>query len=432
MDYLSGLGCGTKGLSSRHQIKLGNMRCLFNLLTQNREMARADMVRLANLSPTTVSALVDELVQENLVVEMGHAQTAQTGRRPINLRINGSGRQIPVFSFDRRGMQYTLYNLQMEVLESIFIEAHEDAASAERDVSSACAEAMRSVLRERSTLYRREIAPVICVCLPGAYSPSRQVFVLSPMGEILRRDALAALEEEFQMPIFIGSRAQSMAYAEKKRLERLGETANELLYVHVGEDVSAGIISGGEIFVGADGYAGEIGHMTIHYNGRPCICGSRGCLERYVNVDAVIERAEQIVNLGRVISPVCTRDDGRGKLTLEEIGAAYEANERAIVDAIDNVAAQLFAGIYSVVCLMGIRRVVIGGGIERLGKGFLNALHALARRRAENGLMDGISIEYGGVTSENPGIGVAEYFIDRKFEIGNRRARGNSDADKIL
>lgn len=422
MDYLSGSGRGTKGLSSRHQIKVGNMRRLFNLLSQNREMARADMVRLANLSPTTVSALVDELVQENLVVEMGHAQTAQTGRRPINLRVNGSGRQIPVFTFDRGGMRYTLYNLQMEVLESIFIEAREDAAYAERDVGAACAEAMRSMLRERSTLYRREIAPVICVCLPGIYSPSRRAFVLSPKGEILPRDVLTALEEEFRTPIFVGNIAQSMAYAEKKRLERSGETIADLLYVRVGRDVCAGIISGGEVFAGADGFAGEIGHMTIQYNGRPCGCGGSGCLERYVNVDAVIERVEQIVNLGRVSSSVCMRDGGQVRLTLEEIAAAYDANERVIVDAVDNVAAQLFAGIYSVVCLMGIRRVIIGGGVERLGQGFLNALRALAQRRAENGLMDGIAIEYGGVTSKDPGIGVAEYFIDRKFEIGNRRA----------
>ena len=88
----------------------------------------------------------------------------------------------------------------------------------------------------------------------------------------------------------------------------------------------------------------------------------------------------------------------------------------------DNIAAQLFAGIYSAVCVTGIRRVIIGGGIERLGSGFLSRLRHLAKRTDANLLMHGITFDYGRITAENSGIGVAEYFIDKKFEIGRKRS----------
>ena len=72
------------------------------------------------------------------------------------------------------------------------------------------------------------------------------------------------------------------------------------------------------------------------------------------------------------------------------------------------------------VCVTGIRRVIIGGGIERLGVGFLNRLRFLAKRTNDNLLMHGITFDYGRITAENSGIGVAEYFIDKKFEIGRK------------
>ena len=424
MHYLAETNGGMEKLTNQQLIKEENIKCLFNLLNRSREMARADMVRVTGLSPTTVSALVDELVRENLVVETGYARTMQTGRKPINLRINASGRQIPVFSLSRWGVRYTLYNLQLEVLETLFV-PHDseryggfapDAADSNPDAGRDYADIIRDVLVNRSQLYHPEIALVVCICFPGIYLPEQRIFSMSAMHISLKMEALTALERELKVPLFFGNSSQSLAYAEKKRLDADGKQTDDLIYVNVCEGVGAGIISGGDLFSGRNNFAGEIGHVTINYKGRPCACGGRGCLEQYVNVDAVAERAEQI----NQFKPLESFAGRRGKLTLEMIGAAYDAGEREIVEAIDNVAAQLFSGIYSVVCVTGIRRVLIGGGIERLGDGFLQRMRFLAKRTDGNLLMHGLTFDYGRITAENSGIGVAEYFIDKKFEIGRK------------
>ena len=428
MYYLSGPGNGAEKLTNQQLIKEENIKCLFNLLNRNRSMARADMVRVTGLSPTTVSALVDDLVRENLVVETGYARTMQTGRKPINLRINASGRQIPVFSFSRWGVRYTLYNLQMEVLETLFVSHNadryggfeENADDPNPDAGGDYAAIIRDVLLGHSRFYRPEIALVIGICFPGIYLPEKRAFSLSAMHVSLSHDTLAALERDLSVPLFFGNSSQSLAYAEKKRLDLEGEETQDLIYVNVCEGVGAGILSGGEIFTGKDNFAGEIGHVSINYNGRPCSCGGRGCLEQYVNVDAVIERIAQIAAFRPVETLTQLQAEHPGKPTLEMIGAAYDAGEREIVDAINNVAAQLFAGIYSVVCVTGIRKVIIGGGIEALGNGFLQRLRFLAKRTNGNLLMHGLTFDYGRVMAENCGIGVAEYFIDKKFEIGRK------------
>ena len=139
-------------------------------------------------------------------------------------------------------------------------------------------------------------------------------------------------------------------------------------------------------------------------------------------MDAVIEQIAQIAAFRPVETLTQLQAEHPGKPTLEMIGAAYDAGEREIVEAINNVAAQLFAGIYSVVCVTGIRKVIIGGGIEALGQGFLQRLRFLAKRTNGNLLMHGLTFDYGRVMVENCGIGVAEYFIDKKFEIGRKPA----------
>ena len=429
MHYLSEPAGGMEKLTNQQLIKEENIKCLFNLLNRNREMARADMVRVTGLSPTTVSALVDELVRENLVVETGYARTMQTGRKPINLRINAGGRQIPVFSFSRWGVRYTLYNLQLEVLESIFVSLDseryggfaEDAPDHNPDAGADYAALIRDVLVNKSQLYHPEIALVVCICFPGIYLPDSRLFFLSAMHVSMRLETLLDLEKELNVPFFFGNSSQSLAYAEKKRLESSDQPTEDLIYVNVCEGVGAGIITDGEIFNSKNNFAGEIGHVTINYKGKPCCCGGRGCLEHYVNVCSVIKCAQQIVAFRPKDDPAKSILLTSGKPTLEMIGRAYDAGDQEIINAVDNVAAQLFAGIYSVVCVTGIRRVIIGGGIEQLGEGFLNRLRSLARRTGGNVLMHDLTLDYGCITAENGGIGVAEYFIDKKFEISRKR-----------
>lgn len=428
MLYLNKSEDDFERLTNQQLIKEENIKCLFNLLNKNHEMARADMVRVTGLSPTTVSALVDELLRENLVYETGYAKTAQTGRKPINLRINSAGRQIPVFAFNRWGVRYTLYDLNLNVLETLFVEHRADqyggfgrnAEDISPDAGQDYANLARDILLHRSTLFHPEISLAICISMPCIFLQDRQEFSLSALRVTLKKETFQTLEDEFKLPVFFGNSSQSLAYAEKKYLDESGRETDNMLYINVCEGVGAGIIQNGEIQGGNQLLAGEIGHVSINYRGRPCSCGGRGCLEQYVNVDAVIERISQIASFSSN-GMLGGLSDDLEKLTLERIGEAYNANEKEIVDALDDIATQLFFGIYSVVCVTGIRKVVVGGGIEKLGDGFLKKLRSLANRTDTNLLMHGLSIDYACLGSENIGKGVAQYFIDKKFEIGKRK-----------
>ena len=101
-----------KKLNSQQVIKEENIKQLFDLINKHRDISRAGLVRITKLSPTTVSTLIDELVAMGLVTETGLAKTTLAGRKPIKLKIAPDGLQIPVFSLNRWGIQYTLYDLE--------------------------------------------------------------------------------------------------------------------------------------------------------------------------------------------------------------------------------------------------------------------------------------------------------------------------------
>ena len=416
--------------ASQQTIKEENIKRLFNLINREGVLSRASLVCRTHLSPTTVSALVDELVREGFVLETGAAKTVKSGRRPINLRVNAGGRQIAVLSLTRWGVRYTLFDLAYNVLETIFV-AHEsdryggflDGAQADPDASGDYAKLILETLANRAKLFDAPRAAGVLLSFPGIYVENEAALSLSAMRVVIRADALLGVEDRLGAPLFIGNSSTSMAYAEKKHLDRLGAEASDLICINVASGgVGAGIVVNGDIFTGASNTAGEIGHVSIDYRGKPCACGSRGCLERYVSDDAILKRVRDAAAEKQCAALLDMARDRPDNVTLAMAGELYARGEPAIREVLDEVAAELLCGIYSMVSITGIRRIVLGGGIERLGGAFLETLTALARSGGL--LMRGAAFSYAGSGLRGDSLGIAQYFVDKAMRIlpGHARA----------
>ena len=411
MHYLSDFkDCAGRPVNQR-KIKEEKLKGLFDLLYAADEMARADLARATGLSPTTVSALVEELIRKGVFMEAGYAPVTQGGRRPIKLRIHANGRQIPAFTVLCSGVRFELYNLGMEVLESFDVRfSDEKMECSGEDVARLIAE----ILYRRSKHFRPEIAAGVCVCIPGIYKPDHRAFVLRPGCE-WRLESLERLEQELRIPLFLGNEMHCRTYLEAMRSE---ETESDgLIYVNLSGRVEACLYVNDDVYTGKDNYAGQLGHVSINYRGRACSCGGRGCLERYVNSFAILERIAEAAALKHCRTLDLLTGGDMGKLTLEMVGSAYEADEPVVVEVIDNVAEQLFAGVYAMVSITGVGHVALGGDIARMGARFLERIQALARQTSGNHLLRGITIAYSELDSDSAGRGLVSYFIKKRFEI---------------
>jgi glucokinase len=138
---------------------------------------------------------------------------------------------------------------------------------------------------------------------------------------------------------------------------------DHLAYLSVGTGIAAGLVLDGELYRGARGLAGEIGHAIVDGNGPTCTCGQRGCLEAFASGPAIARRAAV--------------DDAR---EVYRQAAAGDRDARALVD---DVGRRLAWAVHLLVLTYDVRRVVIGGGVSHAGTTFAEPIHReLARLRA--------------------------------------------------
>ena len=407
MKYLPQDKFGSGHTGYQQQVKEANIKHIFDLVRSGKCKSRAEIVRHMNLSATSVSVLVEELANRKLIDEVGPAQTSLPGRRPISLRLNKNAHHLAVFSVKPEGVRFALLNLECHILEDKFfpLDCHTlDEATA----GDAYIELFDDILRNQSKRFNPSRAVMIGVCFPGIYIERDHLFhTETALGFPLTEESIRRFQQRVGLSVFLFNSTRSMAYAEKKYLESVDPDApgnQNMIFVEIRGGVRCSFIANGDIYPGPFNVSGEIGHFTIDYRGRPCTCGNRGCLERYVNLNAILDDARQGARIAGIEPPE----------TLEALALRYP-DEPALLASVQQSAQLLAFGLYSVMCSSGMRRIVLGGGIEVMGDAFLREVyHALCSRTS---LIRHVDLTYAQASPNAEILGVAEHYLDKVFTI---------------
>ncbi|MBP3652878.1 MAG: ROK family transcriptional regulator [Clostridia bacterium] len=407
MKFLSLESRSEQRVGYQQRVKEQNIKRVFDLVRAGKCASRAELVRTMHLSATTVSALVDELNAKGLILEAGPSLTPLPGRRPMKLRLNHAGHQLAIFSLSRRGVRFHLYDLGCRVLETFFVE-HPAGATGKKDFGRDYARLFEDVLLKRSQKFDSSSALVIGVSFPGIYLEEEKAFyVETAMDVSISELSMRELEQRLGIPIFFANVSMCYAYAEKKYLDASLEPEAEtrdLIFINICDGVGAGIVSNGNILTGPYNTAGEFGHISIDFHGSPCNCGNRGCLENYVNQNAILES----------VARACSEAHETLPKSFADLKGIYDRNPAARM-VLDEVAEKLGIGIYTMICATGIRRIVVGGGIEILGEGFLEHLRNCASKRHH--LTRHMHMSYAHAGADGDSLGLAHYFLDKAYSI---------------
>lgn len=155
-----------------------------------------------------------------------------------------------------------------------------------------------------------------------------------------------------------------------------GRGASHVLFITLGTGVGGGLVFDGRIWMGRNGYAGEIGHIQVQPDGIPCGCGSWGCLETIAGVPGWARRAEEILASGRSSSLA-----GKGPLDPQMIVDAARADDGVALEVVDGAARAIGIGVAAVLDLLNVDRVVVGGGVANAGFFLLERIVEETRRR---------------------------------------------------
>jgi predicted NBD/HSP70 family sugar kinase/biotin operon repressor len=337
--------------------------------------SRSDLARLTGLSRTTVGHVVAELQGRGVVVEHEAPDVHGRGRPPVLLRFDPSAGVAVGVDFDHDHVRVALADLSATVLaeggEAIDVD---HAAGDAVDAVVAIVEALR---REAGVEHERLVGAG--VGLAGPFD-TRTGVVASPLilpGWAGRR-VRCVLEERLGLPVEVDNDANLGALAEGALGAARG--LSDFVYVRLGSGLGAGLVVGGRLCRGANGLAGEIGHVQVRADGAVCRCGNRGCLETVASESAL--RALLEPALGR---PLGARD-------VVDLVAAGELAATRVVDDAGRAVGRVLADLCNA---LNPEAIVVGGELSEAGEPLLRAIRETVERHALPAAADGVRVVSG-------------------------------------
>ncbi len=217
------------------------------------------------------------------------------------------------------------------------------------------------------------------IAIPGLVDrQSDRVVASRDLPASVRQDLHAEFMEATGLRVEIENDANAAAYGEY--IVGAGRGSRDMFYVTIGEGIGGAIILDGKLWTGASGFAGEVGHITIDTEGIECECGNMGCLETVASGPNIVRRANE--RLHRDGTSSLSRLAINKDFTAADL--AHEANNGDDFSAmmIERTGKYIGTGVASVLNLLNIERIVLGGGVMDAGDLILKPIIQEAKRRA--------------------------------------------------
>ena len=385
--------------ATRQHTKDHNSRLVLRTIFNGPQISRADVARLTGLTRPTVSTIVADLIDRDLIMETGQGPSAG-GTRPTLLSVNGDGRRLLAVDLSGNDFRAARLNLKGE------IEARtaRPAAGLRGQAALNCVyDLVAELLPDRAT-------PLlgIGVATPGLVAPNNGIVLRAVNLEWVNLPLRDLLATRFGHSVHVANDSHMAALAEFTYGDPAG--SDNLIAIRVGRGVGAGIILGGRPFYG-DGFgAGEIGHVVVDAEGALCTCGNRGCLETTSSVPAILARAHAAL-------PIAPQPPSWSQFV-----AAVLAHDPAAVDVAVYAGRHLGAAIAQLVGAYNIQRIALVGRIADLGDVLLDAVVAEMHQRVLPAMAETTDVRFSSLAGNRAAadivmLGCSAFLLHRELGI---------------
>lgn len=352
-----------------------NRVLLLQTLHAGGPQSRADLARQSGLTPTTVSSVTAELIADGLINEVGRKASTSAGKPATLLAVEPDGRHVIALDLsDDDVIEAAVVNLAGKI-----VARHSQARNGETGKKSSAA--IGRFARDIARTLDRPLLGVGCAT-PGIVDDHGVVLTAAHVK--WNDEPLAAkLTAAVQVPCYVANDANAAVLAE---YSALGSTTENLLVVRVGGGVGAGLVIGGELFVGDQFAAGEIGHVVVDDEGALCKCGRRGCLEAIVSAPLLAQRLNGV-------------DDGDRARHLELAGRHLGIVLAALVGALN------------------LSEIVLSGPMDLLDDRFRSAAIETIRNRTFPTVGQHVSVRFSSLGDDGVLLGAAALVLRNQLGI---------------
>ncbi len=350
-----------------------NRRIILDLIRTRQPVSRADLARLSGLQRSTISLITEQLLSEQWITQgaLGHLPR---GRKPRFLHLNVERAGIIGVNIRPLTTTIALANLNAEFIAHESFQTNADADAFIADLTRR----IKALIRLRPEIYFEGIG----VSLPGRVDSATKKLVFAPNLDWRDVDLQTPLEKAAGLPVEIDNAANACALAEIW-FDRRSSGVQDLIAVTVSEGIGTGIITNGQLLCGANGLAGEFGHVSLNENGPLCRCGNYGCWEMYASNTAAINEYVRITTSG-VNSKNRNLAEEKNKPTIDDIIYFAEQGDAKAVEVIERIGHYLGVGFAMLISGLSPKMIIVIGEITRAWERIEPIIKNVLKKRLPN------------------------------------------------
>jgi N-acetylglucosamine repressor len=328
----------------RQVMRAHNRSVVLDVVRRSGPIARTEVARRTSLAKPTVSAIVDELLADGIVHEVGVGKSSAAGGRP------------PTFlDFDVTRDAYVGIHVGVDTT-TVAVADGRGTALAQCSCKSAISSPARSLEHVEALLdealakakVRRRTLRHATIVLPGLIDRATGVCVLAPNLGWTDVPVVELFGDALKLPVTVWNTPHASAFAESR--QGAARDVATFVWLYVGPGVGSAIVQDGELVTGTRGFAGEIGHCRVEDDGLQCHCGKYGCLEVYTSAEAISRAATDAEVPSRTKTPRLA----------DVVRAARDGHEGAL-GVLDDAGHMLGLGTSYLVGILNPELVVVGG-----------------------------------------------------------------------
>ena len=359
---------------SFQRMKSTNLSIVLDLIREKGPISRADIAKLTKLTPPTISNLTKELLIRELIMEKSLGESSG-GRKPTLLTLNSERHYLIGVDIGSHEMNMILTNLMGESKHCLV-----------QTIPTPVTKDLLLSLLIKGIRDLTDFAPEpdklvgIGVAMHGIVDVSKGESIFAPNLNLHHIPIKDILEEEFGHMVVVENDVRAIAHGHQWFKP---EIASDIAYINVGRGIGAGLIIGGELYLGHDFISGEIGHMAIDLHGPKCSCGNHGCLQTFATGPAIADRMRMKLSQGER-SMLSDKLAGGidGTITGEHVFEAAEAGDLLAQETLREAGRYLGIGLTNLIHIINPERIVLSGGVIQAKKYLLDSVQTTIQERA--------------------------------------------------
>ncbi|WP_369384554.1 ROK family protein [Halalkalibacter hemicellulosilyticus] len=370
-------------------VKVSNKSLVLQTIISETPVSRASISQKSGLNKGTVSSLVNELIEEELIFESGPGESSG-GRRPVMLHFNQKAGFAIGIDLQVNRLLAVLTDLQGEIIVEQTIKLADNHYSV-------VLSNFHSIIKE--LMEKAPDSPYgivgIGVGVPGIVNNSGMI-VHAPNLHWKSIELKQELEATYDLPVIIDNEANGGAYGEKKF--GAAKQSENVIYISAGTGIGVGIILNNQMYRGINGFSGEMGHTTIQAGGRKCVCGNKGCWELYASERALLKEAKKVYQ--------------QDQIDLEDlIKYANEKDKRALT-IIHEIGLYLGYGINSIMNTFNPDEIIIGNRLASLEPFLQEPIEEVTNQNRYQFQQANLHIHFSTLATHSTALGMAAFVCE--------------------